>query len=1460
MSLRSLRRSSLVTSAIVLILFVCLLSFSQVSPHASLAATQTTEQPTFHTQVAGKRSHARFVPGNVIVRYRDEAAAKTEQRAAAALRTDNGEQLQIRVENLAANSIVPGLRLAKVDPNRTLEAIAALKARPDVLYAEPDYIIHRDDLPNDPSFGQLYGLKNTGQSGGTAGADIHAQQAWDITHGSSNVVVGVVDEGIDINHPDLQANIWTNPGEIAGNGIDDDGNGFVDDVQGWDFIPCNLGDGPVCGDNHVYAGSPGDNGTDAHGTHVAGTIGAVGNNGVGVVGVNWQVKIMPLKFLGPTDGTTSDAIRAYSYAKLMRDLWVSTGGVKGANIRVLNNSYGGDGFAQSQSDAIAALNSSGILFVAAAGNDAVNTDQSPHYPSSYDLPNLISVAATDRADNISGFSNFGLSTVQLGAPGSSILSTTPNNTYSTFSGTSMASPHVAGAAALLLAKFPNLTVQQLRGLLLFNGDELSVLSSKTLTGRRLNVFNSLQAGAENDTTPPGTVQNLTLTSQQERTLSLQWTASGDDGASGRASLYDVSFVDAANPSAPISLAKLKPAVSGALQTVTAKIPLRHTSGNIRIREFDNVGNEGTPASLSISISADIADPYLVSETAPPGSLSTGTPLGLEADDKYFEGYALPFSFNFYGQVYTSVTISTNGALYFSTPPKRANGDADDVPSAISGLNSQKMIAGLWDDLRTDARTGDDVYVSTPDLNRIIFRWQAVTFGDGTPSTEFPVNFEIELRRDGSIITRYGSGNTNIFPVVGISGGEPDAYSVNSHTSETSPTALTNAQTVNFVLRPPLLPAIDSNGLSPSSATVGGGAFTLTVNGANFVSDSVVRWNDSNRMTTFVSSTQLTAQITTTDIASPGTVAVTVFNPSTGGGTSSLAVALTINNPVPTSSNISPTSVTAGDPAFTLTVNGSNFVNGSVVRVNNADRTTIFVNNSRLTAQVTAADIESAGTLHISVFNPTPGGGSSNFVDLSVVGPNPVPTLSSISPSSKIAGDAAFTLTVNGSRFVSNSVVRWNGSDRPTAFVSSNQLTAQISAADIATPATVQVAVFNPTPSGGLAAAQTFIINKPPASVQFSIANYSLPEGGSVQVTVNRTGDTSTAVTVNYATSDTGPFAPCTAITGSASQYCDYEITGGTLSFAANETSKTLTPLSTDDAYVEGNETLTLTLSRPVRGILGAASTAMVTIIDNDTAPPTSNPIDDARTFIRTHYLDFLNREPDQSGWDYWTGQITQCGTDQTCIHNQRIGISAAFYIELEFQKTGSVIYRMYRASYGVLQNDPLVANISYTQFSQDRPLINPDPAQIQQSTIDFANQFVQRTQFKSAYPNTMTNTEFVNKLYDTASLSPYTTERQAQVTAMQGGKTRAQVLLDVIEISEFKNREFNRGFVLMQYFGYLRRDVDTGGYDFWLDVLNNRLPPPNNFRNMVCAFLTSDEYQKRFSSIISRHNSNCSSN
>ena len=299
-----------------------------------------------------------------------------------------------------------------------------------------------------------------------------------------------------------------------------------------------------------------------------------------------------------------------------------------------------------------------------------------------------------------------------------------------------------------------------------------------MTGRRLNVANSVSALAENDVTAPGTVGNLHLNSQTGRSLNVGWTASGDDGASGQASLYALSFTDASS-GAVIFLKNVIPAASGVVQAVDVKIPYRHPSGTLNVREYDNAGNEGVPATLPISINLIAGDPYLTS-LGIHLSLSTGGVGLLTNCDDCFKTQALPFTFPFFGENFNSVNVTSNGAMYFTTPP------ANDAVSSAVGLSQFKMIAGLWDDLRTDHGAGNDIYVVTPDPNRIIFRWQAVTFGNGTPATELPVSFEIELRSDGTILTRYGNAAQSpdadiISRVVGISGGEPDTYIVPSHT-------------------------------------------------------------------------------------------------------------------------------------------------------------------------------------------------------------------------------------------------------------------------------------------------------------------------------------------------------------------------------------------------------------------------------------------------------------------------------------------------------------------------------------------------------------------------------------------------------------------------------------------------------------------------------------------------------
>ena len=375
-----------------------------------------------------------------------------------------------------------GIDIWEIPEGNVEETIAAYSEDPRIEYIEPDYIITLEDVektsptqedlatitpqattPNDPAYPQLWGLNNTGQSGGTPDADIDAPEAWDIQRGNPNLVIGVLDTGVDYNHPDLVGNIWTNPGEIAGDNIDNDGNGYIDDIRGWDFA--NNDNNPMDG--------------NGHGTHVSGTIAGKGNNSVGVTGVAWNAKIMPLKFLDDSgNGPTSNAILALNYAT-----------AKG--VKLTNNSWRYFYPTQGLSDAIKAAGQQGALFIAAAGNETRNIDINQVYPASYNLPNIISVASTTRTDALSGFSNYGPTSVDLGAPGSDIYSTIPGGNYGLLSGTSMASPHVTGGAALVWSQHPTWTADQVKNQLLRTTDPLPALSGRTVSGGRLNVNNAL---------------------------------------------------------------------------------------------------------------------------------------------------------------------------------------------------------------------------------------------------------------------------------------------------------------------------------------------------------------------------------------------------------------------------------------------------------------------------------------------------------------------------------------------------------------------------------------------------------------------------------------------------------------------------------------------------------------------------------------------------------------------------------------------------------------------------------------------------------------------------------------------------------------------------------------------------------------------------------------------------------
>lgn len=637
-------------SGVFTILLACLLTLS--SPNLNAA-------PDINP--AGQYNHAKYHPQELLIKFRPNVTKAQETALARSL--GNAKIKAFKRPRKLANSRMDRWRVMKLGKNVDIKKMMEKLAKnPTIEFIEPNFEISINATPDDPAFTELWGLNNSGQSGGTADADIDAIEAWDTHNGeNSNVIVAVIDTGVDYTHEDLAANHWVNPGEIAGNGIDDDGNGYIDDVYGYDFY--NLDADPFDG--------------NSHGTHVAGTIAAVGNNGIGVTGVSWGANIMAVKFLSDSgSGYTSGAISSVLYAADM-------------GARIMSNSWGGGAFSQALEDAIWTAYEVNSLFVAAAGNSSSNNDASPHYPSSYDVPNVIAVAATDHNDSLAYFSSYGANTVDLAAPGVNTYSTTPGNSYGSKSGTSMATPHVSGAAALLLSQDSTRNTDGLKSLIMDSVDPLSSLSGVTLTGGRLNVLNAV-------------------------------------GCSGNK--YYLSIISPVSDfrvlgGFPVTIASRLSSCGMPLTNATVVAKFSNTDSAVTLYD-DGIHNDGAandgvyggtwiPLAIGLTtITVDSTHTTMGTETATVSGevaeqveyssestvfnwidTSAGTSFNLSDDS----GITIPigFDFDFYGIRSSNVTISSNGFLSFNDPANAWAAGNTSIPN-LSLPNG--IVAPFWDDL------------------------------------------------------------------------------------------------------------------------------------------------------------------------------------------------------------------------------------------------------------------------------------------------------------------------------------------------------------------------------------------------------------------------------------------------------------------------------------------------------------------------------------------------------------------------------------------------------------------------------------------------------------------------------------------------------------------------------------------------------------------------------------------
>ncbi len=678
---------------------------------ASAATSATTVPPSTKAASVPATAAPAYVPGVVLVRYAPTTSATTRAAAKQSVSAAAATRISTATTNVEKLQLESG---ASVE-----DAVTTLGHQPGVIYAEPDYLVAPTDVANDPyvTDGSLWGMEgDTSNPANQYGSQ--AAEAWPrgLT-GNHDIAVGIVDEGVDFHHPDLAANVWTNPFDPI-DGIDNDGNGYVDDVHGWDFFNHN---------NTVFDGNDTE-GLDHHGTHVAGTIAGQGGNGQGVAGVTWNTTLIPAKFLGPGGGSTSDAIAALDY---LTDLRIR----HGINVVASNNSWGGGGYSQALLDAIERGGRAGILFVAAAGNNGSDTDVNAFYPADYECASggfdcVISVAAINASGARAGFSNFGSRTVDLGAPGENVVSSVPNGQYEFYSGTSMATPHVTGAIALCASIKPNASPEERKGAVLRSAVPTSSLAGVTTTGGRLDV-NAMTSLCQPATSPvTGSPQRLATRAVTPNRVQLTW----EDHSSNE----DQFGIDIARSTGG-QCGSFTNARFAAADTTS--VALDGLSGGtpycFRVRA-ENSFSGGTVTAWSNVASTTTGRTYECVTTPYRWIDPTAGGTNHRVYDDGDVAVTMPFGTPLYGNTISTLNVSANGFVRF------------DGGSATTFANSpiptvgdpEAILAPFWDDLNPEQ--GGGVWtntVGTAPNRRFVVGWIAVPHfgGAGDVSIELIID-------------------------------------------------------------------------------------------------------------------------------------------------------------------------------------------------------------------------------------------------------------------------------------------------------------------------------------------------------------------------------------------------------------------------------------------------------------------------------------------------------------------------------------------------------------------------------------------------------------------------------------------------------------------------------------------------------------------------------------------------